>query len=66
MRELNSDEIGFVNGCGAGDIEVEIGTGGVSMKGSLADFGDLAVQYSRIAPFSGIGMVGIVIKYMQR
>lgn len=62
MRELNMEDLVLVQGCGAGDIQVEVSTEKVGVSGSLSDFADAAVQYSKVAPLSGIGLVGLAIR----
>lgn len=64
MRELNAEDIVFVCGGGAGDIQVEVSTDKVGVSGSLSDFADAAVQYSKVAPLSGIGLIGLAIRVL--
>lgn len=65
MKELHMDDLVLVHGGGAGDIQVQVSTSKVGVSGSLSDFADAAVQYSRIAPLSGIGLVGLVIRALR-
>ncbi|MNU06385.1 hypothetical protein D3C71_1788780 [compost metagenome] len=62
MKELSIEDMAFVGGHGAKDIKVEISTDKVGVEGTLGDFADLAVQYSQVAPLSGLGVAGLIIK----
>ncbi|MBB1088795.1 hypothetical protein H4F99_09860 [Lysobacter sp. SG-8] len=62
MKELTMTQSLAVCGGAAGDIECEVSTDKVGCNGTLSDFGDLAKQYSKIAPFSGLGLIGLGLR----
>ncbi|MEL1265174.1 hypothetical protein [Pseudoxanthomonas putridarboris] len=65
MKILSSNEIGFVCGGGAGDIKITLGDGTpVKVEGFLSDYADAAVKYSKVAPLSGIGLIGLAIRVL--